>query len=217
MFKLFFKTVFTLAVLAAFAYFAWIYIIPKLSESEQKKEKELFLVKRVIDGDTFELENKERVRMLGIDTPEKWESNKLESDAERSGQDKKTIQKLGSFASEYVKKLIEGKRVVLLPEPNYEDKDKYGRLLRYVFLEDGTFVNKKIVEDGYANAFRKYKISKLNEFIDAENKARENHKGLWGKIDGLKQFDEPKNIEKKDSNMNTDKNKTVKKKKKLTY
>jgi micrococcal nuclease len=217
LFKLFFKTVFTIAVLAAFAYFAWIYIIPKLSEHEQKKEKELFLVKRVIDGDTFELENKERVRMLGIDTPEKWESNKLERDVERTGQDKKTIQKLGSLASDYVKKLIEGKQVVLLPEPNYEDKDKYGRLLRYVYFEDGTFINKKIVEDGYANAYRSYKISKLDELIDSENKAREQHKGLWGQIDGLKQFDDPANVEKKDTDKVLPKNKTDKKRKKPAY
>jgi micrococcal nuclease len=214
LFKLFFKTVFTVAVLAAFAYFAWIYIIPKLSEHEQKKEKELFLVKRVIDGDTFELESKERVRMLGIDTPEKWESNKLERDVERSGQDKKTIQKLGSLASDYVKKLIEGKQVVLLPEPNYEDKDRYGRLLRYVYFEDGTFINKKIVEDGYANAYRQYKISKLDELIDSEKRARENNKGLWGQIEGLKQFDGQQNSDKKEQDKEIPKNKTDKKKKK---
>jgi micrococcal nuclease len=165
------------------------YIIPKLGEHESK-QKETFLVKRVIDGDTFELENRDRVRMLGIDTPEKYESAKLEKDIERSGQDKKTLQKLGELASQYTKKLIEGKRVILVPESNYEDRDVYGRLLRYVYLEDGTFINKKIVEDGYAYAYRKYRISKLDEFIKDENDARSNKRGLWGDIGGLKQFDE---------------------------
>ena len=214
MFKLLFKTVITLAALAAIGYFAWIYVVPKLSE-HQSKQKETFLVKRVIDGDTFELESKERVRLLGIDTPEKFQSNKLEKDSERSGQDKKTIQKLGSMASDYAKKLVEGKQVVLIPEPNHEDKDKYGRLLRYVYLEDGTFINKKLVEDGYANAYRQFPISKLDELIQAEKVARENNKGLWGEIGGLKQFDEPSNTDKKDSDRQPEKQ--TKKRKKKTY
>jgi micrococcal nuclease len=192
--KLFSKIFVTVFVLTLLGYFAYVYIIPKLSEHEQKqvlKEKEAILVKRVIDGDTFELENKDRVRLLGIDTPEKFESSKLDKDAERTGQDKKTIQKLGELASDFSKKLISGKRVMLMREPDYQDKDIYGRLLRYVYLEDGTFVNKRIVEEGYAVAYRKYPISKLDEFIRAEKEARINKKGLWGSIDGIKQFDSP--------------------------
>lgn len=181
------KATVTIAVLLLFIYFAWIYIIPKLSEHEQK-EKDIRLVQRVVDGDTFVLEGGERVRMLGIDTPEKFESRKLDSDAERSGKDKKTIQRLGELASQYTKKLIEGKKVILVPESNYEDKDKNGRLLRYVYLEDGTFVNKKIVEDGYANAYRTFPVSKLDELIQAEKEARENSRGLWGNAEGLKQI-----------------------------
>jgi len=186
--KLIGKTFITLVVIALFAYFAWIYIIPKLSEHEQK-QKETAFVQRVVDGDTFVLESGEKVRMLGIDTPEKHESSKLDKDAERSGSDKKTIQRLGELSSEYTKKLIEKKNVVLVPEPNHEDKDKYGRLLRYIYLEDGTFVNKKIVEDGYANAYRRYELSKLDELIKAEKDARENKRGLWGDVEGLQQLD----------------------------
>lgn len=188
MIKLIGKTVVTIAVIALFAYFAWIYIIPKLSEHEQK-QKETALVKRVVDGDTFVLENGDRVRMLGIDTPEKHESSKLDEDVKRSGRDKKTIQRLGELAGQYTKRLIEGKIVVLVPEPKRENTDKYGRLLRYVYLEDGTFVNKKIVEDGYANAYRKFEISKLDELIKAEKDARENKRGLWGDVEGLKKLD----------------------------
>ncbi len=192
------KAVSTVAVLALVVYFLWIYAIPKLSEHEQRQKepsKELVTVKRVIDGDTFEIDSKDEngkylhVRLLGIDTPEKYESAKLEKDAERSGKDKKVIQRLGQLASDYVKKLCEGKKVILEPEPNYEDKDVYGRLLRYIYLEDGTFVNKKIVEEGYGNAFRKYLVSKLNEIIKAEEDARRNNRGLWGDVEGLKQLD----------------------------
>ena len=194
MIKLAAKTLSTLAVIALFAYFAWVYIIPKLSEHEQKQGKETRVVHKVVDGDTFILENGEKVRMLGIDTPEKYESSKLDRDSERSGSDKKTIQKLGELASQYTKKLIEGKRVMLVPEPNHEDKDKYGRLLRYVYLEDGTFINKKIVEDGYASAYRRFGLSKQDEFIKAEKEARENRRGLWGEVEGLQQLDEKHNI-----------------------
>lgn len=193
MIKLTSKIISTLVVLFLFAYFAWVYIVPKLAEHEQK-QKDTRLVKRVVDGDTFVLENGERVRMLGIDTPEKHESSKLDKDAERTGRDKKTIKKLGELSSQYTKKLIEGKNVVLVPEPKHEDKDKYGRLLRYVYLEDGTFVNKKIVEDGYANAYRRFELSKLDEFIKAEKEARENRKGLWGDIEGLQQLDDKQDL-----------------------
>lgn len=182
------KSLFTLVSLIALGYFTWIYVYPRLVEKESR-ESELHKVKRVIDGDTFELESGEKVRLLGIDTPEKYESKKLYSDAERSGQDKKTILKLGELASEYAQNLVSNKKIRLVPEPNYENKDQYGRLLRYVYLEDGTDLNKRMVEDGYAYAFRKYKISRLDEFIEAERQARLNKRGLWGKIDGLKQFE----------------------------
>ena len=100
MIKWTFKAVGTVIVLVLIGYFFWSYVIPKLSEHEQR-QKESFVVKRVIDGDTFELDGKDengkylRVRLLGIDTPEKFESGKLDKDVERSGKDKKTIQRLG--------------------------------------------------------------------------------------------------------------------------
>ncbi|MCX6160492.1 MAG: thermonuclease family protein [Ignavibacteriae bacterium] len=145
-------------------------------------------VERVVDGDTFVLSTGEKVRLLGIDTPEKYESKKLNKDAEMSGQDKKTIKKLGMLASDYVKGFVEGKKVRLEKEPNYDDKDRYGRLLRYIYLEDGTFVNGKIIRDGYAQVYEKYPISKLDELRKYQREARENQRGLWGKVEGLEQF-----------------------------
>jgi micrococcal nuclease len=191
--KTFGKLFGTLITFVFIGYFIWVYVYPKLQQQDNKT-KDYIIVKRVVDGDTFEIDTPEKtkVRLLGIDTPEKYESAKLEKDADRSGQDKKTIQKLGKLASEYAKNLLEGKKVKLMPEPNYEDKDKYGRLLRYVYLEDGTLFNKKIIEDGYANAYTKFEISKLGEFIQAEKFARENNRGLWGKVDGLKNLDRKK-------------------------
>lgn len=160
----------------------------KGSVVSENENREPALVKRVVDGDTFLLSNGERVRLLGIDTPEKFESNKLDKDAEISGQDKKTIQKLGQLASDYVKNLVEGKKVYLEREPNYEDKDRYNRLLRWIYLEDGTFLNGKIVKDGYAQVYEKFPVSKLEELRKYQKEARENNRGLWGNIKGLQQF-----------------------------
>lgn len=168
----------------------YVYINKNFTGDEKQKEnnKEVLVVKRVVDGDTFELSNGERVRLLGIDTPEKYESKKLDRDVEATGQDKKTIKKLGKLASEYVKNFVEGKKVILEREPNYDDKDRYGRLLRWVYLEDGTFVNGKIVRDGYAQVYEKFPVSKLDELRKYQKEARENNRGLWGPIEGLEQF-----------------------------
>jgi len=143
---------------------------------------------RVVDGDTFELDTKERVRLLGIDTPEKYESKKLDRDVETSGMDKKTIKKLGQLASDYVKGFVEGKKVRLERDPTNDDKDRYGRLLRYVYLEDETCVNAKIVQDGYAQVYEQFPITKMDEFRKLQREARENNRGLWGPVEGLKQF-----------------------------
>jgi len=154
----------------------------------ENENREAVIVKRVVDGDTFLLSNGERVRLLGIDTPEKFESKKLDNDADISHQDKKTIQKLGQLASDYVKNFVEGKKVYLEKEPNYEDRDKYNRLLRWIYLEDGTFVNGKIVRDGYGQVYEKFPVSKMEELRKYQKEARENNRGLWGNVDGLQQF-----------------------------
>ncbi|MCX7833818.1 MAG: thermonuclease family protein [Ignavibacteria bacterium] len=145
-------------------------------------------MKRVIDGDTFELEDGRRVRLIGIDTPEKYNSEKLDRDAILSNKDKETIKKLGQLATNYVKSFVEGRKVYLEAEESGNDKDRYGRLLRYVYLEDGTLVNAKILKDGYAYVYEQYPFSKQEEFRQYYREARENNKGLWGNIENLEQF-----------------------------
>ena len=135
-------------------------------------------VKRVIDGDTLQLEDGQRVRLIGIDTPEVHRSDKLYRDSERSKQDIRTIQELGRRASEFTKNLVEGKRVNL--EFDVERYDKYGRLLAYVYLKDGTFVNAEIIKQGYASLMTippNVKYSDL--FLKLYQEARENQRGLW--------------------------------------
>ena len=154
----------------------------------EKKEitNEYIVVAKVVDGDTFKMSDGSKVRLIGIDTPEKYDSDKLNRESDMTGRDKETIKKLGEAASEYVRKLVEGKRVTLVRESGYEDKDKYNRLLRYVYLEDGTFVNARIIEDGYANVYNAAQVSKIKEFKRLEREARENKRGLWGEVNGLR-------------------------------
>ncbi len=136
------------------------------------------LVSRVVDGDTVKLENGERVRLIGIDTPEMHESSKLFRDSRRSGTDTRTIQALGKRSYEFVRRLLEQKRVRL--EFDAEKRDKYGRLLAYVYLKDGTFVNAEIIKQGYASLMTippNVKYSDL--FRKLFKEAQGNKSGLW--------------------------------------
>jgi len=136
------------------------------------------LVTRVVDGDTLVLETGERVRLIGIDTPELHVSNKLYRDAQRTNQDITTIQKMGRRSYEFTKNLVEGKRVSL--EFDVDKYDRYDRLLAYVYLKDGTLVNAKIVEEGYASLMTYPPNVKYSDlFLSLYRQAREAKRGLW--------------------------------------
>jgi len=137
------------------------------------------LIQRAVDGDTLKLESGERVRLIGIDTPEMHESDKLYRDSQRTGQDIRTIQELGRRAYEFTKKLVEGKRVSL--EFDVEKYDKYDRLLAYVYLKkDGTFVNAEIIKQGYASLMTfPPNVKYADLFLKLYQEARKNKRGLW--------------------------------------
>jgi micrococcal nuclease len=122
------------------------------------------MVVRVIDGDTIELEGGERVRYLGIDTPETFHPDK-------------PVECYGPEATARNRALVEGNMVELLSDG--PDRDTYGRLLRYVFV-DGTFVNGELVWEGYAFA-RSYgdPLRLYQTLVQLERSAREAQRGLW--------------------------------------
>jgi len=135
----------------------------QFSESTEK-QKLLFKVVKVIDGDTIKLENGEIVRYIGIDTPETVHPSK-------------PVQCFGKEASDKNKELIEGKLVRL--EKDITDRDKYGRLLRYIWVDD-LFVNDYLVREGYAYVYTYPPDVKYSEqFVQAQKEARENNRGLW--------------------------------------
>jgi len=126
--------------------------------------QELVSVRKVIDGDTFVIARGERVRMIGVDTPE-------------TKHPQKPVQYFGKEASEFTSRMIEGKAVTL--EYDWQRRDRYGRLLAYVYLPDGTFLNAEIIKQGYGFAYTRYPFKYLDEFRGYEREARENGKGLW--------------------------------------
>jgi len=126
----------------------------------------VYKVKSVIDGDTIELENGERVRYIGIDTPETKHPSK-------------PVQYYGKEASEANRSLVEGKEVRL--EFDVQQRDKYGRLLAYVYVGD-TFVNAWLVENGYAQILTiPPNVKYQDKFLELQKKARQEGRGLWGK------------------------------------
>ncbi len=122
-------------------------------------------VERVVDGDTFQIEGGERVRMIGVNTPETVKPNH-------------PVEYFGKEASNYTKKLLTGQTVTL--RFDVELRDKYGRLLAYVYLPDGTFVNDKLVREGYARIMTiPPNVAYADQFLASEREARKNHRGLW--------------------------------------
>jgi len=122
------------------------------------------IVDRVVDGDTVVV-NGIKVRLIGIDTPE-------------TVHPRKPVQCYGKEASSYLKDLLEGRRVRL--EYGRERYGKYGRVLAYLY-RGKTFVNAKMVEQGYAFAYKRFPFKYMDAFTRYEAMARKENRGLWGK------------------------------------
>lgn len=155
------------------------YALPKFSlPFSHKYEYNNVLVIYVADGDTIKLEDGSWVRLIGIDAPEYHESEKLFRDARRSKKDIASIKKMGALSKAFSQEILTNKRVRL--EFDVEKRDKYRRLLAYVFLEDGTFVNAKIMSSGYAKVMTiPPNVKYADMFVDLQRQAKTQKKGLW--------------------------------------
>lgn len=144
----------------------------KQESEEQKKDYEYYKVIKVTDGDTFVIddgtEKGARVRLIGVDTPESRKTGR------------KVVGYYGKEAKEFSTKFLLNKRVRLDFDVN--KYDQYMRLLAYVYLEDGTFVNEYLVKNGYAMVMTVPPNVKFSElFLKCQQEAREKKRGLWGK------------------------------------
>ncbi len=136
------------------------------STSATKDNWQKAKVSRVIDGDTIELESGQKVRYIGIDTPETVDP-------------RRDPQCFGKEASLRNQELIENKEIYL--EKDVSETDRYGRLLRYIYLEENDIsINEQLIKEGYAVASSYPPDVKYQEkFKTAEQEARENQRGLW--------------------------------------
>jgi micrococcal nuclease len=121
---------------------------------------------RVIDGDTIELDGGERVRLIGVDTPETVDP-------------RRPVQYFGHEASAFTRRMAEGKDVRM--EQDRDRRDQYGRTLAYVYLPDGTFLNAEIIRQGYGHAYTRFPFRYERQFVALEREARENGRGLWAR------------------------------------
>lgn len=150
-----------------------ILLIVKLSDLKlpiEKSQPGLYAITEVFDGDTIAVNmngSTEIIRMIGVDTPETHRPNT-------------PVQCYGPQATEFTKQLIGSNKVRLQADPVNTNRDRYERLLRYVYLPGGTLVESKIISEGYGFAYTQFPFQKAMEFEELENQAEQSRKGLWG-------------------------------------
>ena len=142
----------------------------------EKYNTKTFVVTKAVDGDTIDIAVSDgknmftRVRLLGVDTPETHD--------ERTG-----VMYFGPQAAEFTAGLTAGKKVrVYLDTATGPARDKYGRLLAYVLLPDGRFLNDTLLNEGLAYADLRFKHSRFYEYKQLETAARNSRKGLWKNV-----------------------------------
>jgi len=129
-------------------------------------------VVKVVDGDTIDIlvnGKTERLRLIGINTPEVFDP-------------RKPVKCFGREASNNAHKLLDGAKVKIAADPSQDDKDVYGRFLRYVWRSDGLFYNLSAIKGGFAYEYTfnvPYKYQ--TEFKAAQKYAQDNSLGLWAK------------------------------------
>jgi micrococcal nuclease len=136
----------------------------------------------ILDGDTLKVlyhKMKESIRLIGIDTPESIPNKKAIQDAQRKKSDIETITLQGREAKNFVKDLVKPGDLLEI-EFDVRARDKYGRLLAYLYLPTGKMLNEEIVKAGYAQLMTIPPNLKYQErFLRAYREAKENHRGLW--------------------------------------
>jgi micrococcal nuclease len=177
-----FAFVIVLSVTVAFldrSYISKIKTTPKTTEQAiifdyEKYHEKNFTVANVVDGDTIDIDVPDgnfphtRIRLWGVDTPE--------TKNERTG-----VMYFGPEAAEFTKKAVLGKEITVYLE-EHRTRGKYGRLLAYVRLPDGTYLNEALLKEGYAYADTRFRHSFYNKYKQLESAARSSKKGLWKEV-----------------------------------
>jgi len=126
-----------------------------------------------IDGDTVrvrfsnppkDISSEETIRLLGVDTPETVHT-------------KKAVQRFGKEASEYTENSLLGKDVYIAFD--WDLRDRYKRLLAYIYTESGRCFNAVLIQEGYGHAYLRFPFQFMEEFKILEQEARQQKRGLW--------------------------------------
>ncbi len=138
-------------------------------QAAQVNQPGLYKVVHFDDGDTIAVDMNgltETIRFIGVDTPETHDP-------------RKAVQCFGVAAANFTKQLIGTNNVRLASDPLSTNRDRYNRLLRYVYLPNGTLVNAEIIKQGYGFAYTSFPFTKSDEFKGYQTNARQQNKGLW--------------------------------------
>lgn len=151
------------------------YIVPRIESTPNTTPvpSGYYRVTSFNDGDTITVDmagREEKIRMIGVDTPETEDP-------------RKPVQCYGRAASAYTKNLIGNQPVRLEADPENTNRDRYNRLLRYVYLADGRLVNSEIIRAGYGFAYTSFPFQKSAEFKQHETEARQASRGLWNECE----------------------------------
>lgn len=137
--------------------------------------QENFKVTYVVDGDTLDIDHPDvefddtRVRLLGVDTPETKHT-------------KRGMMYFGKQAFEFTEKAALGQTITIYLDSASPTRDRYGRLLAYVQLENGEFLNEELVKEGMGYADLRFRHSLYNKYVHLMKIARTNRKGLWKEV-----------------------------------
>lgn len=152
------------------------YVVPRIeseSSGQQVVLAGMYRISQFNDGDTITVEmagKSEKIRMIGVDTPETEDP-------------RKPVQCYGKAASAFTRQLIGDQPVRLEADPLNTNRDRYNRLLRYVYLPDGRMVNAEIIRQGYGFAYISFPFTKIDEFKQYQTTARDENRGLWNTCD----------------------------------
>ncbi len=131
----------------------------------------------IYDGDTLKIENLGKVRLIGIDTPENKASSRDRFYTQKFNINENKLREISRQVKKYNIRHVKGKKVRL--ELDQPKKDKYGRLLAYVYLPGGDMLNSLLLEKGLATVFRRYDFRYKKDFLKTEKIAQKKKRGLW--------------------------------------
>jgi endonuclease YncB( thermonuclease family) len=138
-------------------------------QTAQVNQPGLYQVVKVDDGDTISVNMngaQETIRFVGVDTPETHDP-------------RKKVQCFGHAAAAFTKNLIGDSPVRLESDPQSTNRDRYNRLLRYVYLPDSRLINAEIIKQGYGFAYTSFPFTKSDQFKNLQVEAMQQNRGLW--------------------------------------